>query len=191
MEALFGIGTAFGLSTSAGLNAYIPLLLVSVLTRFGILDLQEPYTVLGNIWVIAVVSVLLLVEVFVDKIPAVDTVNDVVQTAVRPAAGALLFAANANVITDINPVIAVIAGLFLAGTVHTAKGAVRPLVTASTGGMGNWVVSIIEDVIAVVASILAIIMPFLVVVFAAVASIWLVRWYRKRKANEPQLSITP
>ncbi len=183
MEALLGIGTAFGLSTSAGLNAYIPLLLVSVLTRLGVLQPEDPYTVLGSPWVIGVLSVLLLIEFFVDKIPAVDTANDVVQTFVRPAAGALMFASQSNLVSDVSPVLAVVAGILLAGSVHTAKGAVRPVVTASTAGTGNWFVSIVEDIIALLGSILAIVMPFIVMIFAAIASLWIFRWYRRRQAN--------
>ena len=73
MEALFGIGSAFGLSTSAGLNAYIPMLMVSIMGRMGWLDLGEPYNIMESWWVIGILSVLLLVEVFEDKIPAVDS----------------------------------------------------------------------------------------------------------------------
>ena len=93
MEALLGIGSAFGLSTSAGLNAYIPMLMVSILGRVGWLDLGEPFNIMESWWVIGLLSVLLVIEIFVDKIPAVDTLNDVINTFIRPAAGALLFAA--------------------------------------------------------------------------------------------------
>jgi hypothetical protein len=87
----------------------------------------------------------------------------VVQTFIRPAAGAILFAASTNVITDVHPVLAMIAGLLVAGSVHVVKSAaIRPTVTATTGGVANIPVSIAEDVLATGLSILAIVVPILV-----------------------------
>ena len=98
-EAFLSLATAFGLSTAAGLNAYIPLFLVALLSRTtSLVTLNEPYTALSSWWVIGTLGVLLAVEVLVDKIPVADTVNDVIQTFIRPAAGAILFAASTNVI---------------------------------------------------------------------------------------------
>lgn len=185
IQALGGIGAAFGLSGSAGLNAYIPLLIVALAGRFPtanpLLRLGEPYDLISNWWVIGVLVVLLLIEVTVDKIPAVDTLNDALQTFVRPAAGAVLFAANANVITDMSPVLALIAGLLLAGSVHATKGVVRPVVTASTAGTGNWLVSLIEDIVAVGLSILSILIPILALIGMVALAIFIVLRYRRRR----------
>lgn len=192
IAALGGIGAAFGLSSSAGLNAYIPLLLVSLAARFPtgkpLLALGEPYDLLANGWVIGVLAVLLIIEMTVDKIPAVDTLNDVIQTFVRPAAGAVLFAANANVITDMSPVLALIAGVLLAGGVHATKGVARPVVTASTAGTGNWLVSLVEDIIAVAISILSILIP-IVALFAIVALLlFIVIRYRRRQQHKQRVT---
>ena len=185
ISALGGIGAAFGLSTSAGLNAYIPLLVVALGSRFPLddpfLQLAEPYDLLGNWLVIAVLVVLLFIEMTVDKIPAVDTVNDVIQTVVRPAAGAVLFAANADVITGVNPVLALIAGLILAGGVHTTKGVVRPAVTTTTAGTGNWFISIVEDIIAFVVSVLSILVPLLMSVLLIFIIGYLLSWFIRRR----------
>ena len=109
IEALTNIITSFGLSASAGLNAYIPLLIVALLARFtDLIRLNETFDALTNSWVIALLLVLTLIETLVDKIPAVDTINDGIQTFVRPAAGAILFAASSNVISDIHPALSVI-----------------------------------------------------------------------------------
>jgi hypothetical protein len=187
LTALGGIGAAFGLSASAGLNAYIPLLVVALTARFtDLLTLPQPYNVLESWPVIGVLALLLLVETLVDKIPAVDTVNDVIQTLVRPTAGALLFAANANVVTDLSPYLAVVAGILLAGSVHATKGVFRPIVTASTAGTGNWAVSITEDVIAFFTSILAMFIPLLVGIVVLIALFWLARfWLRRRTRPQP------
>jgi uncharacterized membrane protein HdeD (DUF308 family) len=188
ITALGGIGAAFGLSGSAGLNAYIPLLIVALAGRFPqnnpLIELAQPYDALTSWWAIGVLVILLLIEMFVDKVPAVDSVNDVIQTLIRPSAGAVLFAANAQVITDISPVITIIAGLLLAGSVHVTKGVIRPVVTTTTAGTGNWIVSIIEDVIAFFVSILAILVPILAllltVFFLFVGFTWLRRRRQKR-----------
>ena len=154
MELLTGIFTAFGLSASAGLNAYIPLLLVGLLAKYtNLIHLNQPWDTLASPWIILMLCVLVIIEMLADKIPAVNHINDLIQTLIRPAAGAIAFAASANVVTDVSPVLALAAGLLVAGTVHVAKaGAVRPMVTATTGGAGNIPVSIAEDVVSTVLS---------------------------------------
>jgi hypothetical protein len=191
LTGISGIASAFGLSTSAGLNAYIPLLVVAVLGRLSILAdwdilrLREPWDTLTSWWIIGLLAVLLVIEITVDKIPAADTVNDVIHTVIRPAAGAVLFAANANVITDIHPVLALACGLFLAGGVHAVKATARPVVTATTAGVGNAVVSTVEDVLATIVSILSVLIPILaaVILLLAVGTLaWL--WWRRRKRRQ-------
>lgn len=183
--ALGSIGSAFGLSSSAGLNAYIPLLIVALASRYPIDDplirLAQPYDLLTSWWAIALLFLLLLIEVTVDKIPAIDTVNDLIQTLIRPAAGAILFAASANVITDINPVVGLSAGLVIAGGVHATKAIARPVVTATTAGTGNWFVSIVEDVTAVVFSLVAILLPVLAFLFLGTALIIFIIVYKRRR----------
>jgi hypothetical protein len=181
------IFTAFGLSISAGLNAYIPLLIVSLLAKFtDLIQLNSPWDVLTNWWVIGLLIVLSLVEFFADKIPAVNHVNDVIQTFVRPAAGAIVFAATASV-AEVHPVLAMAAGLLVAGGVHATKSAaVRPAVTATTGGAGNVPVSIFEDILSTVLSILAIIIPVLIAMIVIVITSWLV-WWLWRRANREEL----
>jgi hypothetical protein len=127
--------------------------------------------------------VLLIVEILADKIPAVNHINDIIQTIFRPAAGAVVFAASSHVLTNINPVIALACGLLVAGSVHTVKSAaIRPAVTATTGGAGNVPVSIAEDVVSTVLSILSIVIPVLVGVFL-VLMVALVIWWFWRRAN--------
>ncbi len=184
MSAISQILAGFGLSAASGLNAYIPLLLAGLTARFTPwLKLDPPFDVLTNGWVLGVLVVLELIELFVDKIPGLDHVNDLIQTLIRPTAGAILFAADAHVITNLNPALAVILGLVVAFGVHSTKAATRPFVTAGTLGMGNWVVSIVEDVIAVFLSLLAIVAPILLVVFLAVLVLFFARWWSRRRAR--------
>lgn len=182
MELLTGIFTAFGLSASAGLNAYIPLLLVGLLARYtNLIQLNEPWDTLANAWIILLLCVLVIIEMIADKVPAVNHINDVIQTVIRPAAGAIAFAASANVVTDVSPVLALAAGLLVAGSVHVAKaGALRPAVTATTGGTGNVPVSIAEDIVSTVLSLLAIVLPVLVGTLLIVLAAFLVYWLYRR-----------
>jgi hypothetical protein len=173
--------SAFGLSAATGLNAYLPPLIVGLLARFtDLIKLRSPWNALENSWVLVILAILLLIETLVDKIPAVDTINDVIQTFIRPAAGAILFAAGSNVISEISPVAAMICGLLVAGGVHAAKATARPMITASTAGMGNPVVSALEDVISGVSAFLAVVLPVLAAIFIA-ALIGLFLWWRVRK----------
>jgi hypothetical protein len=181
------IFTAFGLSASAGLNAYIPLLIVSLVARFtDWIELSSPWNTLESWWVIGILFGLSLVEFLADKIPAVNHINDIIQTFVRPAAGALVFAASSKM-ADVHPVLAMAAGLLIAGGVHAVKSAaVRPAVTATTGGAGNIPVSIMEDVVSTLLSIFAIVIPVLIAAIVILA-ISLILWWLWRRSNRKQL----
>jgi uncharacterized protein DUF4126 len=188
MELLTGIFTAFGLSASAGLNAYIPLLIVGLLGHYtNLMTLNSPWDTLSNPWIILLLCGLVIIEMLADKVPAVNHINDVIQTFIRPAAGAVAFAASANVVTNVSPVLALACGLLIAGTVHVAKaGAIRPVVTATTGGVGNVPVSIAEDVVSTVLSLVAIIVPILVGTLMIILAAFLVYWlYRRSNRNIP------
>jgi len=182
--------SAFGLSAATGLNAYLPLLIVGLVARFtDWIALKSPWNILENTWVLAVLAVLLLIETIVDKIPAADTVNDIIQTFIRPVAGAILFAAGANVISNVSPAAAMICGLVVAGGVHAAKATTRPVITASTGGLGNPVISTVEDIVSGVSTFFAIVLPVLAAVFIATLLGLFVWWRirrRKRRAGGVQ-----
>jgi hypothetical protein len=178
------IFSAFGLSASAGLNAYIPLLVVSLLARFtDLIELSSPWDALESWWIIGLLVILSLIEFFADKVPAVNHINDAIQTFVRPAAGAIVFAASTQTVREVHPVLAMAAGLLVAGGVHAVKSlAVRPAVTATTGGAGNVPVSIMEDAISTVLSILSVVIPILIGSILILFTAWVV-WLLWRRAN--------
>ena len=106
MDALLGIFSAFGLSASAGLNAYIPLLVVGVIAHYtNLIKLNPPYDVLANPYILILIGILLIIEMLADKVPVANHINDLIQTFVRPVAGAIVFAASTKVV-NINPIIA-------------------------------------------------------------------------------------
>ena len=190
MDLASGLLTAFGLAASAGLNAYIPLLIVALLGRFTTwFALNSPWDALTSWWVIGALVLLTVVEFFADKAPAVNHVNDVIQTFVRPAAGAILFAASAGAVSNIHPIVAMVAGLLVAGGVHTVKAAaVRPAVTATTGGLGNIPVSLAEDAAAVFISIAAIVVPVVIAAILIVITSLFVWWLWRRANAMPRSS---
>ncbi len=184
-QAFLSLATAFGLATAAGLNAYIPLFVVALLSRISstLVTLNEPYDVLSSWWIIGVLGVLMVIEILVDKIPVVDTVDDIIHTFIRPAAGAILFAASTDVI-GLHPILAALCGVILAGGVHVAKTGSRPVVTATTAGVGNPIVSAVEDAVAFVTSLIAVIAPYVLAVLVALAVLLVVWWVvRRRRAG--------
>lgn len=191
ISGILGVLGAFGLSASAGLNAYIPLLVVALLAKFtNTITLASPWNALESWWTIGVLVVLSIVEIVADKVPAVDHVNDVVQSFIRPTAGAILFAASANAITDISPVLSLICGLLVAGSVHATKSlVVRPTVTVATAGLGDPVVSTAEDIFAVVVSVLSVLVPILMIILVFLV-IWFIAWrLKKRKEKKASLVV--
>lgn len=176
------------LAAPAGLNAYIPLLAVALSEHFGWIRLRAPFDLMGHWWFIALVAVLLAVEIVADKVPAVDHVNDAVQTFVRPAAGGLL-AVSASNPGGVEPWLFLVAGVLVSFGVHAVKASARPVINATTGGLGAPVVSTVEDVGAAGVSVLALLVPvltFVLVVAVVVATVWAItRWRRRRRAAEP------
>jgi uncharacterized membrane protein len=186
MDTLLNIFSAFGLSASAGLNAYIPLLIVALMAKFtNLIQLSKPFDLLTSWWIIGLLVVLSVVEFFADKVPAVNHVNDAIQTVIRPAAGAVLFAASARAITDVHPLLSLALGLLVSGSVHTVKSAaVRPVVTATTAGAGNIPVSMLEDFISTVISFLAVVVPVLVACILVLLTAWIIWWlFFRRKPH--------
>lgn len=190
---MFEVLTGTGLAASAGLNAYIPLLTMGLLARYtDLIDLPTGWQWLGNGWVILILAVLLAVEVVADKVPVVDHVNDVVQTVVRPTAGGLAFGAGSTseTVTVSDPGsffsssewIPVVTGVLIALGVHLLKSAARPVINATTAGVGAPVASTAEDATSVVMSVVAIILPVLVLAFLAGMALFLF-WLLRRRSD--------
>lgn len=172
--------TGLGLAGPAGLNAYVPLLTLAIADRTSNrINLEQPYDFISSTWGILIIILLLVLELVVDKIPGFDHANDLLQSVVRPATGAVLIMAVTNEQGVVNPVVAMLLGLGTAGAVHAVKTVSRPAVTVSTGGTGNPIVSLIEDGVAIFASIMAIFLPIIAVITFVVLAIF-VYWSYKR-----------
>ncbi len=179
--------SAFSLSSAAGLNAYLPLLIVGLTARYtDLIVLSSPWNSLEHPAVLAVLAALLLIEMTVDKIPAVDTLNDTIQTFVRPVAGAILFASSNNVISHVSPELAIICGLLTAGGVHAVKATARPAVTATTLGMANPILSLGEDVLSALTTVMAIWLPALTALIIISCLVLFAWWYYRRRKRLEQ-----
>jgi len=185
--------TGFGLATAAGLNAYIPLLAMGLLSRFtDLITLPHGWSWLENGWVIAIVAVLLAVEIVADKVPALDSVNDVVQTFVRPTAGGIVFgsgtAAQTAAVTDPGEFartgqwVPIAIGVVTALVVHLTKTTVRPAANVATAGFAAPVLSTIEDIASAALVFIAILIPALVLL-VLIALVWgaVALWRRRRR----------
>ena len=182
--------TGMGLSAAAGLNAYIPFLVVALIARFtDYIVLPVGYEWIESNWAIGIGAALLLAEVVLDKIPAVDTINDTIQTFIRPSMGGLIFAAttaaaqldNSTWMKE-NPWVSVVLGVLISGLVHAGKMAARPVINLGTVGTGAPVVSTVEDVGSLGLSLIALIAPVLVILCLALLAwvlIWM--WLRVRR----------
>jgi hypothetical protein len=197
LEALTGTG----LAASAGLNAYIPLLAIGVLARYtDVISLPSGWQWLSNGWVIIILSILLAIEIVADKVPVLDSVNDVVQTVVRPTAGGLAFGAGASsettTVTDPGSFfgsghwVPVAVGVVIALGVHGVKATARPIINATTAGIGAPVVSTAEDATSAVMSVIAIVLPILVLVFI-VAIVLVAIWAIRRRNERRRRPATP
>ncbi len=184
MDIFTNILSAFGLSASAGLNAYIPLLTVALLAKYTkLIQLNETWEPMTSWWVIGILIFLSLIEFFADKIPAVNHVNDAIQSFIRPAAGAIVFAATSTQGVEVSPLLSLIAGLLVAGGVHAVKAlAIRPAVTATTGGVANIGVSVAEDVTSTAVSFLSILLPVIIAcLLVLITALIILRIFKKHR----------
>lgn len=192
--------TGAGLALSAGLNAYIPLLVVGLTDRFTtFMELPDGWSWLSNDWVLIILGVLLLVEVVADKVPVVDHINDALQSVVRPVAGGLAFgsgsASETVAVTDpaeffaSNQWAPIAVGVVLALAVHVTKAVSRATVNAATVGTAAPLVSTAEDVGSVGLSVAALVVPVVVVV-ALIGFVWFVVWllWRRRRRARARVS---
>jgi hypothetical protein len=175
--ALGSLFAAFGLSGASGLNAWLPLLTSALLARFDVVELAAPLDDLSSNTGLLVLAVLTVADFVGDKIPLVDHVLHVLGTAIAPASGAILFTAQTGLETDLPTVVAVVLGALTAGGVHAGRSALRPVSTAATGGLGNPILSLGEDV----ASLTLVVLSFVVPLLAALLLAWLVIAFLRRR----------
>jgi hypothetical protein len=183
-EFLPALALAIALAASAGLRAWLPLLLAGSLSRLGVLDLGPAFQFLSSNRALLLFGVATLIELVGDKVPAVDHALDVIGTPLRPAAGALLAASVLGTVSD--PLTSIVLGTAVGApsalVPHAAKSALRAASTATTGGLANPVLSFVEDAVTLVTFALAVLVPLVVVALLGLTLYLASRWLRRRHA---------
>jgi hypothetical protein len=180
MDTLPAVGSGVGLSSVAGVRAYLPLALAGIFARLGLFELPTSFDLLSNWLVIAALLALAFVESGLDKIPALDTVLDIVQTPIRIVAGALLFSAALEAGLSVEAIPELAAGGGIAGTVAVLKAVLRPPANAASAGVSAPFLSTFEDVVAVVGGILAVLVPLVPLLLVAFLLYFFYRVRRRR-----------
>ena len=179
MDGIAGYFTALGLSTAAGLNAYIPLLTVGLLNRYtDLIDLPAPWDNLGDPLVLGIVGVVGLADFIGDKVPIVDHVLHLIGTVVAPVVGGVLAFASATAF-DVSPGLTVPIGVAAALATQVGRTAARPVSTVTTGGGANPVVSFAEDGVSGALAITALVWPVVTAVLAVIVLVGVFLLWRK------------
>jgi uncharacterized protein DUF4126 len=179
VDGIAGYFTALGLSTAAGLNAYIPLLTVGLLNRYtDLIDLPAPWDDLGDPLVLGVVGVVGVADFIGDKVPIVDHVLHVIGTVIAPVVGGVLAFASATAF-DVSPGLTVPFGVAAALATQVGRTAARPVSTVTTGGGANPVVSFAEDGLSGALSITALVWPVVTAVLAVIVLVGVFLLWRK------------
>ena len=176
MDWFSTLSLALGSAWTSGINLYATVTVLGVLQKFGLAKLPGGLDVLDNWWIIGVAGFLYAIEFFADKIPYVDSVWDVVHTFIRVPAGAIVAYAATNQMDESVGVIATLLGGGLAFSSHGTKAAVRAGANLSPEPVSNWILSLVEDVIAFVGVILAVFAPVLIAIVLIIFVIFFV-WF--------------
>jgi Domain of unknown function (DUF4126) len=179
---LTSVLAGFGLAGASGLNAWLPAFAAAFLTRLGWVELGEPFDQLTGTVELIVLGTLMTADFVGDKVPAVDHVLHSAGAVIAPLSGTVMFNAELSSATDSSYLVSALCGGTTAGAVHAARAAIRPISTVTTLGVGNPVLSLLEDA----GSATLIVFAFVVPLLAVLAVIGLlaggvVVWRRRRR----------
>jgi hypothetical protein len=189
---LITLGRTLGFSFAAGVNLYATVAILGLAARFEWVTLPPQFQAFNNDVIIGAAIVLYLIEFFADKIPYVDSLWDIIHTAIRPLGGALIAVATLGEASPgLEALIALLGGTVAAGS-HLTKTSTRAVANASPEPVSNWGLSLAEDVFVVglgylalqypiAALIVASVLLVLIVVFAAVIVRTVRRWFSRRR----------
>ena len=189
---LITLGRTLGFSFAAGVNLYATVAILGLASRYGWVSLPPQFQAFNSDIVIGVAVVMYLIEFFADKIPYVDSLWDVIHTAVRPIGGALIAVTTlGDASPTVEALIAILGGTVAAGS-HLTKTSTRAAANASPEPFSNWILSIGEDIFVVglgflalkypiAALVVAVALLVLIVLFAAVIIRKVRSWFRRRR----------
>lgn len=188
---LITLGRTVGFSFAAGVNLYATVAILGLASRYGWVSLPPQYQAFNHDVVIGIAVVMYLIEFFADKIPYVDTLWDIVHTAIRPVGAALIAVTTlGDASPTVEALVALLGGAVAAGS-HLTKTSTRAAVNTSPEPFSNWILSLGEDLFVVGLGYLALTHPIaalvvagvlltLILVFAAVIIRTVRRWFARR-----------
>jgi hypothetical protein len=183
-QGLVAATVGVGLAASCGFRVFVPLLVMSAAVKAGMLELSSGWEWVGNWPALGALACATLFEVGGYFVPWLDHLLDVAATPAAVIAGIV---ATAACTSHMDPLLewslAIIAGGGAAAAVQTATVVTRGASTATTGGLGNWVVSTFELALSFVTSILAILAPFLGVALCVIGVLVIRRMLKRRRAK--------
>lgn len=192
MDLITTLGRTFGFSFAAGVNLYATVAILGLASRYGWVTLPPQFQAFNNDVVIGAAIVMYLIEFFADKIPYVDSLWDVVHTAIRPVGGALIAVTTLGEASPtLEGVVALLGGTIAAGS-HLTKTSTRAAANTSPEPFSNWFLSLGEDVFVVglgylalqypeIAFAVVLVLLAVIAVFAALIMRTVRRWFRRRR----------
>ncbi|GAC1653427.1 MAG: DUF4126 domain-containing protein [Vulcanimicrobiaceae bacterium] len=187
MDSVSQFALAYALTTSAGIRALLPLAALSIAAHNGWVHPPQAFAwVAGSLvmWIFIGVAAL---EMVADKVPLIDHLFHFVQIATKPAAAALLVGGSVHATSHEQLVLLMIVGALNALGIHGVVAGTRVASSATTAGLASPVLSTVEDVGAIGATILAFLAPLVSAVMAIIFSVLLFilarRVYRRARAT--------
>lgn len=185
IETIISICLGIGLAASAGFRVFLPLFALSLVSYFNVWDLNESWQWIGSLAALVALGVATLVEIFAYYIPYVDNLLDSISVPLAAFAGTVVMM---STVVDLSPVItwalAIIAGAGTASAISGSAGATRLVSTASTGGLGNPIVSTVETAAAVSMSLVSIFFPMLAIVLVIAILFIIFKVFKKFKRSK-------
>lgn len=184
-DTLISIFLGIGLSASVGFRVFVPLFALSLAAYFDFWELNESWQWIGSVVAVVTLGVATVVEIFGYYIPYVDNVLDSIAIPLATIAGTAVMI---STVADLSPVItwalAIIAGGGTAAAVAGSSGVTRLASTATTGGLGNPIVSTIETGSSIIMTIVSLFIPALAFIFVLIILYIVFRIYKKMKPNK-------
>jgi Domain of unknown function (DUF4126) len=165
---LITLGRTLGFSFAAGVNLYATVAILGLAARYGWVELPPQFQMFNHGLVIGAAIVMYLIEFFADKIPYLDSVWDLIHTAIRPVGGALIAVATlGEASAPMEGLIALLGGTVAASS-HLTKTSTRAVANTSPEPVTNWALSFGEDLFVVGLAYLALQHPIAALVIASI-----------------------
>lgn len=185
LETIISICLGVGLAASVGFRVFVPLFALSLAAYFDVWELNESWQWIGGTTALITLGVATIVEIFAYYIPYIDNLLDTIAVPLAALAGTAVMM---STVTDLSPIItwalAIIAGGGTAAAIASSSSTTRLASTATTGGLGNPIVSTIETGTSVLMSVISVFIPILAVVLVLIILFVIFKFFKKFKSTK-------